>query len=70
MTFGRENNYSLGKLLWLSELCCITEALFSKGMILVGIVLQNVLRFLRIKSRFWFFFLSLISHHFRKTHFK
>lgn len=68
MTFGRENNYSLGKLLCLSE---VTEALFSKGNILVGIVLQNVLRFLRMKGRFWVFFcLRLISHDFRKAHVK
>lgn len=71
MTFGRENNYSLGKLLCPSELCCVTEALFSKGNILVGIVLQNVLRFLRMKGRFWgFFCLRLISHNFRKAHVK
>lgn len=38
MTFGRENKYSLGKLLCLSELCCITKVLFSKGFIIVRMV--------------------------------
>lgn len=55
MTFGRGYNYFLGKLLCLSELCCVTDTLFSKGIILVGIVLQNVLRSLRMKSKFCFF---------------